>query len=407
MDAGVALGWDTHVNNNLVLGIGGTYSPKATIHFKPYGTSVGALGTYQGFEVGGYGRYDAPDSFYLEGSGSYGSYNDTTHRFVSLPNPSPPPTNNSGFVNGKFTSGVWALYGEGGVPLDTGGDLRITPYAAVAYLHSSSGSYQEHIQTAGMIGTLPSPVALHVSDASATSLSSYLGVQFGTNWALSADTTLLPSLKLAWVHEFDGSMWQVNAAFPGVPGSGFTVNGAFLGKDSGLVDASVAVALTDNLAASFGYEGRLSSTTTDNMVLGRLTLTFGEEAPPPPPPAPPPPPPAPPPPPVKTFIVFFDFDKSNITPEADSVVSEAVKTAKEGGTVKMLITGHTDTVGSDSYNQGLSVRRANAVKTDMVQKGMDGSEIAIEGKSFHDPLVATGPGVREPQNRRAVIDLGG
>jgi outer membrane protein OmpA-like peptidoglycan-associated protein len=89
------------------------------------------------------------------------------------------------------------------------------------------------------------------------------------------------------------------------------------------------------------------------------------------------------------------------------VVTEAVKTAKENGFVKILITGHTDTVGSDSYNQALSVRRAEAVKNEMVSQGMEGSGIAIEGKSFHDPLVPTGPNVREPQNRRAVIDLGG
>ena len=110
---------------------------------------------------------------------------------------------------------------------------------------------------------------------------------------------------------------------------------------------------------------------------------------------------------MKTFIVFFDFDKSNLTAEAQSVVEEAVKSAKTNGMVKVLITGHTDTVGSDSYNQALSVRRAEAVKDEMVREGMDGSGIAIQGKSFHDPLVPTGPGVREPQNRRAVIDLGG
>jgi OmpA-OmpF porin, OOP family len=131
-----------------------------------------------------------------------------------------------------------------------------------------------------------------------------------------------------------------------------------------------------------------------------------ESAPPPPPPPPPPLPPPPPPPPVKTFIVFFDFNKSNLTAEAQSVVTEAVKTAKSTGMVKVMVTGHTDTVGSDSYNQGLSVRRAQSVKDEMVRQGMDGGSIAIEGKSFHDPLVPTGPGVREPQNRRAVIDLG-
>jgi OOP family OmpA-OmpF porin len=149
---------------------------------------------------------------------------------------------------------------------------------------------------------------------------------------------------------------------------------------------------------------------TENAVLAGLRW-YVWAPPPPPPPAPPSPPPAPPPPPpppaMKTFIVFFDFNRSDLTSEAQQVVSEAVKTAKETGAVRVLVTGHTDTVGSDSYNQGLSVRRAESVKDAMVQQGMDGSTISIQGKSFHDPLVATGPGVREPQNRRAVIDLGG
>jgi outer membrane protein OmpA-like peptidoglycan-associated protein len=138
-----------------------------------------------------------------------------------------------------------------------------------------------------------------------------------------------------------------------------------------------------------------------------LRWYLGEAPPPPPPPPPPAPPPPPPPPPVKTFIVFFDFDKSNLTAEAEGVVTEAVKTAKQNGFVKVTVTGHTDTVGSDRYNQALSERRAETVKEEMVRQGMDGNSIAVEGKSFHDPLVATGPGVREPQNRRAVIDLGG
>ena len=128
-----------------------------------------------------------------------------------------------------------------------------------------------------------------------------------------------------------------------------------------------------------------------------------EEPPPPPPPPPPPAPPAP----VRTFIVFFDFNKSNLTAEAQSVVSEAVKTAQQSGPVRILVTGHTDTVGSDTYNQALSERRAETVKSQMVSDGLSADEITTTGKSFHDPLVPTGPGVREPQNRRAVIDLGG
>jgi len=124
--------------------------------------------------------------------------------------------------------------------------------------------------------------------------------------------------------------------------------------------------------------------------------------------APPPPPPPPPqsPPPVKTYIVFFDFNQADLTDAAHAVVVEAVKVAKTNGFVKVQIVGHTDTVGSDKYNMALSMQRAQSVKDEMVREGLDGGAIGIDGKGFHDPLVATGPGVREPQNRRAVIDLG-
>jgi OOP family OmpA-OmpF porin len=145
------------------------------------------------------------------------------------------------------------------------------------------------------------------------------------------------------------------------------------------------------------------------------------EVPPPVPPAPPPPPPpppvvqppppplaqaAPPPPPVRMFVVFFDFDKYDLTEQAETIVGEAVVAARRQP-VRVMITGHTDTVGSREYNQRLSERRALSVKTAMVRGGIDADEISTVGRNFADPLVPTGPGIREPQNRRAVIDLGG
>jgi OOP family OmpA-OmpF porin len=202
------------------------------------------------------------------------------------------------------------------------------------------------------------------------------------------------------------------------------------GKDSGFMWQAIggfSYALNPNLDLAIDYRYRDlnshihsvtlagptdSGSLKEQAVMANLRWYFGrqeeaEVAAAPPPPPPPPPPPAPvPPAPVKTFIVFFDFNKSNLTTEAQNVVSEAVKAAKDFGAVRILITGHTDTVGSDSYNQGLSERRAAAVKDEMVREGLAENEIATVGKSFHDPLVATGPGVREPQNRRAVIDLG-
>lgn len=155
------------------------------------------------------------------------------------------------------------------------------------------------------------------------------------------------------------------------------------------------------------------------MEVRTITETVREQiaeapAPPPPPPAPPivaeaapPPPPAPPPVVIpRNFLVFFDFDKSNLTEEARQVVASAVSAAKTSGAARITVTGHTDTVGSQRYNQRLSERRAESVKSEMVKLGMNSSEITTVGKSFNEPLVATGPGVREPQNRRAMIDLG-
>jgi len=344
--------------------------------------------------VGVYGRYDSDDNIYVQGLVSYGNYDNRTLRRIFLP----PPFGN-GIAFGKFNSDVFAIYGEGGVNLTPGDDINVTPFLSFGYTHGSSGAYTEF----GAPGA-----NLAVSDASSTNLSSQLGLKFSMNDVMG-DEALTPTLKVAWRHNFDDNIWTVNAAFDGLAGSGFSVNGRNLSKDSVAVGAGLGYAFNGDVTAMLDYEGDFSSDRSINSVMGRIKIKLGEEAPPPPPPPPPapPPPPPPPPPPVKTFIVFFDFDKSNLTDKAQEVVAEAVRTAKSNGFVKVLVTGHTDTVGSDSYNQALSIRRAQSVKDEMVREGLDAGGIAIEGKSFHDPLVPTGPGVREPQNRRAVIDLGG
>ena len=108
----------------------------------------------------------------------------------------------------------------------------------------------------------------------------------------------------------------------------------------------------------------------------------------------------------RQFMVFFDFDRSNLSADAKEIVAKAVDAAKQVGTVRIVVTGHTDTVGSRRYNQALSERRAAAVKREMMRDGFDGHNIVTIGRNFSEPLIATGPGIREPQNRRAVIDLG-
>jgi OmpA-OmpF porin, OOP family len=133
-------------------------------------------------------------------------------------------------------------------------------------------------------------------------------------------------------------------------------------------------------------------------------LRYGYDAPPAPVVAAPPPPP-PPPPAIKQFIVFFGFNKYNLTSDAQAVVAEAASAAKSQGAASIIVVGHTDTVGGNSYNQKLSEKRAGAVKDELVRLGIDAGKITASGKGETELLVQTGEGVKEPQNRRATIDL--
>ncbi len=119
----------------------------------------------------------------------------------------------------------------------------------------------------------------------------------------------------------------------------------------------------------------------------------------------PPLPPAPAVEPTKQFIVFFGFNKSNLTPEAMSVVKDAAAAAKSQGSASIVIVGHTDTVGSSKYNDALALRRSGAVKEGLVAEGLSAASITPSGKGESELQVQTGDNVKEPQNRRATIDL--
>jgi iron complex outermembrane receptor protein len=117
-----------------------------------------------------------------------------------------------------------------------------------------------------------------------------------------------------------------------------------------------------------------------------------------------PPPPAPPLPAVAhSYMVFFDFNKSDLTPDAVKIVSQAAANAGPAKVTKIDVTGHTDTVGSDAYNMRLSRRRAESVAAELEKDGVPASEIAIYAKGKRDLLIPTGDGVKEPQNRRVQI----
>jgi outer membrane protein OmpA-like peptidoglycan-associated protein len=141
---------------------------------------------------------------------------------------------------------------------------------------------------------------------------------------------------------------------------------------------------------------------TDHALLLGVRFDLQRDAMPPPPPAPTP---APPPRQPRQFIVFFGFNKSNLTPEAARVVADAAAAAKEYGSASIMVVGHTDTVGSNSYNNALSMRRSQAVKDGLVAQGIAANAISTGGRGESELMVQTGDGVKEPQNRRATIDL--
>jgi outer membrane protein OmpA-like peptidoglycan-associated protein len=116
--------------------------------------------------------------------------------------------------------------------------------------------------------------------------------------------------------------------------------------------------------------------------------------------APPPPPPAAA---APSFMVFFDWDRSNLSEQALNTIRQAAGAYKTKGNARITATGHTDKSGPEAYNMALSLRRANTVKDALVREGVPATAIAVIGRGESQPLVQTADGVREPQNRRVEI----
>jgi OmpA-OmpF porin, OOP family len=166
---------------------------------------------------------------------------------------------------------------------------------------------------------------------------------------------------------------------------------------------------------------KVSTDFRSHSLMGSLVYNFGgqpEAAPmveePAAPPAPvysPPAPPAPMPPAAircntGPYIVFFDWDKSNLLPAATSTLDNAVSQYANCGNARVMLAGHADKSGSDRYNVGLSQRRNAAVRGYLETRGIAGSAIATEAFGESAPLVQTADGVREPQNRRVEVSYG-
>ena len=108
---------------------------------------------------------------------------------------------------------------------------------------------------------------------------------------------------------------------------------------------------------------------------------------------------------AREFVVYFDWDRSDLTAEAQSVITAAASYAKSGRPTRVLVVGHADTSGSAAYNVGLSNRRARTTADALVAQGVAGGVISLDGKGETQLARATADGVREPLNRRATIGI--
>lgn len=105
------------------------------------------------------------------------------------------------------------------------------------------------------------------------------------------------------------------------------------------------------------------------------------------------------------YLVFFDFDSSEIGAGGENVIEAVADEAEKANPEVIEIIGHTDSAGPKAYNKRLSLRRANAVRDALIEHGIDAGLIKVENRGEDELLVQTDDNVREPANRRAEISF--
>ena len=103
--------------------------------------------------------------------------------------------------------------------------------------------------------------------------------------------------------------------------------------------------------------------------------------------------------------VLFDFDKSNVKPEAGAILDRLVAFMNENKDKKVSLAGHTDSVGTEAYNLRLSERRVNSVKDYVVKKGVDTSRISGQGFGESKPIADNKTAEGRSKNRRVEIKV--
>ncbi|KPL68137.1 hypothetical protein SZ64_08395 [Erythrobacter sp. SG61-1L] len=291
---------------------------------------------------------------------------------------------NDGVFGDSFTTHYTTL----GATLDLGYKLAL----------GSGGAFFEPKGTLSYGNTkfdndLPTLLGTGVEVLDSETLRSRLGGRLGYTAKLDSGTVVEPYIEGNWWHEFEGdyvtNLLSNGSSLP----VGYNVEG-----DQGEILGGISVSNGNNGWSFFLRGGTQFGEQGFAGYVGNLGVrkAFGKAA-------------TPPPPPVCNkgpYIVFFDWDKSDITPEAATTLDSAVTAYGNCGTVPIMLAGYADRSGSTQYNVGLSNRRNASVQTYLVGKGIPSSAISSEGFGEANPRVPTADGVRELQNRRVEISYG-
>jgi OmpA-OmpF porin, OOP family len=258
-----------------------------------------------------------------------------------------------------------------------------------------------HVRTMGVMAN-----ALFDMDIGTPWLYPYIGAGAGYQWTKLSDLTTVQAggpFRYSTSDHSGAFAWQAivgaSLPIPNIPGLSATVDYRFMDILGGekFAGSEVLTAGGPVLPASIKLHNQFN-----HSVIFGVRYAFNAPAPAvavtaPTPVA------APAPAPARSYLVFFDWDKASLTDRARAIIKEAADNSTRVQYTRIEVNGYTDTSGTPQYNQGLSVRRAQAVAGELVRDGVPQSAINIQGFGETHLLVSTGPNVREAQNRRVEI----
>jgi outer membrane protein OmpA-like peptidoglycan-associated protein len=232
----------------------------------------------------------------------------------------------------------------------------------------------------------------------------YVGAGVGYSWNqlnsvhINGAATGFPAVATGGTKGAFAYQAIVGAAYPivSVRGLALTMEYRFFGVNSRNYDIT---AVTANNTTPLRGSSQAGMDFNHSLMIG-LRYNFL-----PPPPPPPPAPVIPAAAPTRTYMVFFDWDRADLTDRARQIISEAATNSTKVQHTRIEVNGYTDTSGTPKYNMALSIRRAKTVQAELIKDGVAANDITIQGLGDTNLLVPTGPGVREPQNRRVEIIL--